>query len=212
MHLGLAFPDADEFMVQELSPKGMYQESHLEAALGYVTQFGTAIDGGAHVGTWSRVMSQRFHHVLAFEPSLDTYECLQWNLQQAGVTNVECLNMALGSRRGQVSMVLDVPNTARRNTGARFAIAEGPTLQESIDSFALQDLGFLKLDVEGSEPSALEGARETLKRCHPVVLFENKKLWTRHYGLPKDAVAQILQSHGYVFRERVGCDEIWGPA
>lgn len=206
---GVAFPDSDEFMVRELAPTGTYQLSHLEMALQFVKQYGSAIDGGAHVGTWSRVMAQHFGTVHAFEPSADTFECLQWNLAQAGVANVQCHNEALGAVPGFVSMALDAANAQRKNTGARFITKGGTIPVVTIDSLGLTDLGFLKLDVEGSEPMALEGAAETIRRCKPVVLFENKKLWTRHHGKPKNAVAQILTGHGYVHVASVSCDEIW---
>lgn len=208
---GVAFPDADEFMVQELAPTGTYQLAHLDAALKHVRNFSGAIDGGAHVGTWSRVMAGRFASVLAFEPSPDTFECLQWNLAEAGLTNVHAVNAALGSQPGFVAMALDAPNEARKNTGARFVRPGGSIPVVTIDSLGLADVGFIKLDVEGSEPAALEGASKTLATFKPIVLFENKRLWTRHHGRPKDAVVRILQRHGYRLVDKVSCDEIWGP-
>lgn len=206
---GVAFPDADEFMMQELAPAGTYQLAHLEKALDYVTTFGSAIDGGAHVGTWTRVMSGVFATVHAFEPSPDTFECLRWNLQRAAIANVHCHQAALGAAPGTVSMTLDAENEARKNTGARFVTAGGTIPLVTIDSLGLTDLGFLKLDVEGSEPAALRGAAATLRRCHPVVLFENKRLWTRHHGQPKDAVVRLLEAHGYRHAASVSCDQIW---
>ena len=209
---GVAFPDADRFMVEELAPSGTYQLSHLEAALKYVTNYSGAIDAGAHVGTWSTVMSRHFVSVLAFEPSPDTFECLQFNIAQAGITNVQCLQMALGAAPGFVTMALDKDNEARANTGARFTRPGGKIPVITIDSLGLADVGFIKLDIEGSEPAALEGAAKTIAKFKPVILFENKRLWTRHMGKPKDAVVRILLKHGYRLLEKISCDEIWGPA
>ncbi len=208
---GWAFPDADQFMVSELKVDGTYQLSHLEAALRHVTNFSGAIDGGAHVGTWSKVLSQRFASVIAVEPSLDTFECLEWNLNQAGCANVLRLCCALGATPGTATMALDAENAARANTGARFARAGGTVPVDTIDNWHLEDVGFIKLDVEGSEPMAIEGARETIARCRPIILFEDKRLWTRHFGLPKDAVAKLLTAQGYRPIEQVGRDAIWGP-
>lgn len=208
---GVAFPDADEFMVRELAPSGTYQLAHLEAALRHVRDLACAIDGGAHVGTWTRVMAARFERVLAVEPSPDTAECLIANVTAAALTNVEVHQAALGQGKGRVTMALDAANQQRANTGARFARAGGDIPVVTIDSFRLDRLGFLKLDVEGSEPFALAGAADTIATCKPIILFENKRLWTRHFGLPKDAVARILQGHGYRHLESISCDQIWGP-
>lgn len=208
---GWAFPDADRFMVDELGCDGTYQLDHLQAALRYVTEHGCAIDGGAHIGTWSKVMAGVFGTVVAIEPSADTFECLAFNMRQFRCDNVEPKNVAIGSEPGLVTMGLDAANEARANTGARFAQAGGTIPVETIDGWQLERVGFLKLDIEGSEPFALRGATETLKRCRPIVLFENKKLWTRHFGLPKGAVSDVLSAQGYRLLETVSMDQIWGP-
>ncbi|HEX8030279.1 MAG TPA: FkbM family methyltransferase [Vicinamibacterales bacterium] len=207
---GMWFPISDRFMVDELRADGTYQIDNLMAALRHVTNFDCAIDGGAHIGAWSRVMSAHFARVIAVEPSADTFEALTWNIEQFGCANVECRNVALGDATGHVTMALDPDQAARANTGARFVEAGGSIPVETIDSWNLPSLGFLKLDVEGSEPHALRGAVETLKRCRPIVLFESKFLWTRHYGLPKNIVAKFLEGLGYRMLEQVSRDQIWG--
>lgn len=209
MHCGLAWPDADRFMVDECAANGTYQLPNLVAALRHVKNWSVACDLGAHVGTWTKVMAGRFASVVAFEPSQDTFECLQYNVLQAGLTNVQCLQMAVGAAPGFVTMALDAPNQARANTGARFTRPGGAIPVTTIDSLGLTDVGFIKLDIEGSEPAALEGAAKTIATCRPVVLYENKALWTRNHGLPKDAVERILRSHHYILAERVSSDEIW---
>lgn len=206
---GIAFPDEDVFMVGQVQTGGTYQIANLEAGLRHVTDWTLAVDCGAHVGLWSRVMSGRFARVIAVEPSPDTFECLTWNLNHSGCANVHVKNVAVGAEPGFVHMDLTADQAARANTGARFAVAGGSIPVQTIDSWNLPSLGFLKLDIEGSEFVALQGATETLNRCRPVVLFENKRLWTRHFGLPKNAVDRLLRSAGYRLAESVSCDQIW---
>lgn len=198
-------------MVAELGCDGTYQLSHLEAALAHVKKFRTAIDLGAHVGTWSKVMAGRFQRVIAVEPSPDTFEALTTNVRQFGLTNVECRNVAVGAAVGTVTMTLDALNEQRANTGARYTVPGGSIPVEMLDGWGITDLDFLKMDIEGSEPHALHGALETLRRWKPIVLFEDKRLWTRHFGLPKDTVARTLTSLGYHQIAKVSMDAIWGP-
>lgn len=205
---GWQFPDADTFMASELQPDGTYQAAHVAAALAFVHDFSCAIDGGAHVGTWSRLLAAEFDAVIAVEPSEDTFEALVANMASFQCLNVDARRVALGDRAGFVSMTLDARNAARGNTGGRFVQTGGTIPVESIDDWALPTLGFLKLDVEGSEYAALCGARQTLARCRPVVLFENKCLWTR-YGIAADGPAQVLRALGYQHQASVSRDDIW---
>jgi FkbM family methyltransferase len=206
---GWAFPDADVFMLQQISESGDYQRSHLDAALKHVTDWSIAIDGGGHVGTFANVLSARFARVITVEPSPDTFECLQWNLAERGCVNVEARNVALGDAPGFVAMTLTDDQRLKANTGARFAVPGGTIPVEQIDTWQLPSLGLLKLDVEGAEYVALRGAEQTLRRCRPIVLFENKWLWTRHYGIAKDAVSKFLTKLNYHLVDQVCRDQIW---
>lgn len=211
VHGTWAFPDADTFMAAEIKPDGSYQAGHLRAALAYVTDFSCALDGGAHVGSWSRTLSAHFARVIAVEPSADTFEALTANMAAFGCVNVEAKRVALGALAGSVRMVLDGRGAAMQNTGARHAEPGGDVPVETIDAWKLPSLGLLKLDVEGSEPQALRGAVETLRRCKPIVIYEDKYLWKR-YGESRDAAARVLRDVGYVEIEQVKMDRIWRAA
>ncbi len=209
---GWAYPDVDDFMWREMKADGSYQAGNLTRALAHVTDWSIACDGGAHVGTWTKPLSARFARVIAVEPSPDTFEALAANMQAFGCRNVEIHQVALGATVGRVSIApLDARPAAMQNTGARYVREGGTIPRVRIDDWHLPTLGFLKLDIEGSEVFALEGARATLTRCRPIVLFENKGFWYWHYQLPKNAPHVLLTSLGYRFLEQAGKDEIWGP-
>ena len=205
---GLAMPAWDEFMVSIVPDDGRYQHENLEAAVARCARRRTVIDGGAHVGMWSRTFAGLFDRVIAFEPSPDTFACLRYNVR---AENVELRNQALGAKPGKVHMTLaGFEGTLReKNSGARYVAKGGDIDRVTVDSLGLDDLDLLKMDIEGSEVEALRGARNTLLRCKPVVLFECKNEWVRR-GFEKDAPQQFLESIGAEKFDRVGVDEIWG--
>lgn len=209
---GWAFPRADEFMAAAIRKDGSYQRANLDRALEHVTDWSCAIDGGAHVGTWTRLLAQRFKKVIAVEPSQDTFDALIANIRSFGLTNVVALRVALGAEPGFVTMApLDPRHAALKNTGARYVQPGTDIPRQRIDDLVVTSCGFLKLDIEGSEPLALAGARQMIRRCHPIVLFESKNLWKR-YGKGKPTPHDILRDLGYRHRDTVSHDEIWGPA
>lgn len=206
---GFAFPDADVFMASQLGADGRYQGDHLDEALEHVTDFSMALDGGAHVGTWTKVLADHFDQVVAVEPSPDTFEALVANV--GALPNVMCRELALGAGPGWVSLALDEKNTARQNTGARYIQVDGPIPMVTIDSLGLATLGFLKLDVEGSEFPALLGARGTIARGRPVILFEDKGFGSR-LGVKRGAIESFLAGLGYRKVAQLSADQIWRAA
>jgi len=207
---GWYVPDFDQQFEHLITADGTYQYPNLIAAVSQCKQLRTVIDGGAHIGTWSRVFAAFFDRVIAFEPSPDTFACLQRNVTDA---NVELRNQAIGKTAGQVSMTLaGFEGTPRQtNSGSRYAVKGGDIERVRIDSLELQDLDLLKMDIEGGEVHALMGAKKTLERCRPVVLFESKNEWRRH-GFSETAPHDFLASLGAVKLDHVGIDEIWGWA
>ena len=209
---GWAFPNEDEFMVGKMTDDNTYQKTHLDAAMRWVKIRGKldlAIDGGAHTGTWSQFMARDFKRVISFEPSPDTFEALTHNMRNAD--NAELRNQALGAGPGWVSMSIEglEKAIATKNTGARYVVEGGPISRVAIDSLGLSALDFLKLDVEGSEPNVLNGARKALLQFKPIVLFEDKSAW-KAFGFKRHAPQDILTALGARHLERVEMDEIWG--
>lgn len=169
--------------------------SVLEA--GVVKDYAAAIDGGAHRGDWSRIMAEHFAKVYAFEPSPDTFELLRANT--AALANVEARRQALFSHACRVQ----IRQPAKRETSTARYVREAFTARAdadavTVDSLALERCGLIKLDLEGAEFFALQGATDTLARCRPVLIVEEtKNLAERHYRLDRRALAKALAAFGY---------------
>lgn len=187
-------PEADSYFRQLLMPEG-FEINHLQEALKFCPRFRTAVDGGAHIGTWSVHMAKRFQKVLAFEPALDTYVCLAANT--IDYNNIMPINAALGPEAGRCIVVNDP--TRIGNTGAR-TVVDGAGREtvpvDALDQYNLVDLDFLKLDVEGAELLALIGAVSTIKRCKPTILVECKNFSPPRHGGP-EATIKFLKELGY---------------
>ncbi|MFZ5654479.1 MAG: FkbM family methyltransferase [Pseudomonadota bacterium] len=172
----------------------------IEAALAHIPRGGLAIDGGANVGVYSRIMARHFDRVIAFEPAPDTHACLVRNLGDWGLgERVEARAQALSDRAESVGM------KGRRGHRSLSRQVQGrgriPALR--IDDLGLSELAFLKLDLEGYEARALRGAAETLARCRPFVLFEDKPHKAERHGQAREA-HDLLLSLGARLIERIG--------
>lgn len=206
-------PEADTYFRDKLTDRG-FQVEHLEQALVHCRRFRTAIDGGAHIGTWSAYMATKFRNVIAFEPAPDTFACLTANTK--GLHNVLHVKAALGEKAGAGRLFDD--DSRPGNTGARHldqmcAIDRSEPVEiTTVDSIGLDDLDFLKLDVEGYELRALQGAAETLRRCKPVILIEVKKFNPPRFGVDHRAAARFLTGMGFREAQQIRNDVVfvWG--
>ena len=140
------------------------------------------LDDGANVGIYSLLFSRLVGSkgkVYAFEPTPPTFAQLEKNLLASGAKNVTAYSFALGCDPGQATIHL--PNGVSGHAALEphgDAWGEGPVepyevevrrLDDWADEKGLDRLDFVKLDLEGAEPLAIEDASATLRRHLPSI-------------------------------------------
>lgn len=165
---------------------------------------GIAIDGGAHVGSWTIEMAKYFKEIYAFEPFWESYMLLCENVINSELdADVTPSNMALLDKECQVKVVS--PAGRKTSTAKQIRLSPGgPVEGIAIDSLDLEGCDLIKLDLEGTEHLALRGARKTIKKFHPFLIIEFNNL-VRKYGSSEDNLEKTLLKMGYkeVWREGV---------
>ena len=164
---GWWLPDEDTHFEHYFNVQGHaeYQLTQRQKALHYVDKFDTALDIGGHVGFWAKPLSEKFQQVIAFEPHQPYIDLFTLNAPKAQIIKV-----ALGEHEGQAEL-----KTPGDNTGAAYLTEGSGTQIKTLDSFGFKDIDFIKIDCEGYEFPIIKGATQTLKRCRPVVIVEQKQ-------------------------------------
>jgi FkbM family methyltransferase len=206
---GWVLPASDRHFAKYLAsaPKvegrRMYQGQHIQQSLQFCASRRTALDVGGHVGFWSYYLALAFQRVHAFEPNELFAQCFERNVR---ARNVILHRVALGEVERRIELVVDPENTGA--THVRLDAA-GAIPMRRLDDLALDEVDFIKVDVEGFELQVLEGARDTLARCRPVVIVEQKDFASR-YGGERYGAAELLQSLGATPLAQVVQDLIFG--
>ena len=123
-------------------------------------------DGGAYNGdtiSLYRSKTQNKGDIYGIEPSFVSFRRMREKYGKE--ENIHLYNLALGEKDGEGRMELG------HGRGNRMEEGKG-TLIRSIDSILDgKSVDFIKLDIEGEEEKALEGARDTICRYKPKLLI-----------------------------------------
>ena len=181
---------------------GEYQKFSRDVTLKYVKNFNTvAIDVGANIGLWSRDLCKRFNHVYAFEPVKENVEYYEKNINESNYT---LYNVALGKEelKEQPVYVNDESCGAPSldSTKAQHS-SDIVTDVITLDSLNLNFVGYMKIDVQGTEKEVILGSLETLKNNNVCLVVELPRRNTEEKQY-HDEVTSILSDIGYTWQEQ----------
>jgi len=176
----------------------------------FINDYSTVLDIGANYGHYSVDMSKLCSKgkIYSFEPVPFTFQVLSKILNHFNLNDIELFNSAVSNQKGSVKMTVPVldfgaPNTGVAyigdNTSEKYLTVDVETLK--IDDLKIEGkLDFIKIDIEGHEPSAFIGMKATLKKHKPVILIEFSFSCLRRAGLnPNEFSDEIKNNYGYTF-------------
>lgn len=150
-------------------------ETELELLPRIVPTDKLAVDVGAARGLYTYFLSRIAPRVVAFEP----IPVLAAFLRRAVAPNVTVIEKAVSDRAGTTDLhVPVVRGHPTYNVGSLDAEHnDGPCIRHSVevttlDEESLDEVGFIKIDIEGHELNALRGAEDTIRRDRPTILVE----------------------------------------
>ncbi|MEL6258374.1 MAG: FkbM family methyltransferase [Pseudomonadota bacterium] len=147
----------------------------------FLPEGGCFFDCGANIGIYSlkaATLVGQAGTVVSFEPSQISFSRLKANVELNAFPQVELRKCAVSDHPGTATLYHGGggPNAyslVNKGGAQSHETVETTTIDAIVDVLAPTRLDVIKLDVEGAEPAALRGARRTLERFRPVVIFEN---------------------------------------
>ncbi len=174
------------------------QETELEILPEIVDRDKTAIDIGANTGLYTYFLARYARDVIAFEP----HELFADFLMKAVADNVVVINKGVSNTNSQLPFYIPVKYGRKQMNIASF---DKPSNSEmsyqthlvdtvTLDSMGFENVGFIKIDVEGHEYSVLQGAEQLIGSQRPVFQVEI-------LGDPeekrKNRTLAVLRDYGY---------------
>lgn len=160
-----------------------------------------SVDIGAKVGMYTYRIMRHSRATVAFEPNPIFNRMLEVALPECRVEPFAVSNVA-----GEARLRIPHRRSGRAIYG-RATIESGNPLEHEVasvdevvvqmrtlDGYEFDDIGFIKIDVEGHELTALEGAEQTVTRCKPNLLIEAND---RHRPGAVASLRAWFDAHGY---------------
>jgi FkbM family methyltransferase len=171
----------------------------ISAAIDACSDHDVAIDVGAHIGVWSRPLSERFNRVEAFEPNAEMRDYFAKNVT---ATNVVLHPFALGASKCEKRLV-DEGNSGQcyLDDGVGVTVLPLDSLKQA------GKISLIKIDTEGMDIEVIRGAEATIKRHKPVVVIE-ENICARRYGFAVGEARLLLESFGMKVHKKIGCDAV----
>ena len=207
----LRIDSADQF--QALMLLGLFDRGLVECVRTYAEPGSVVVDCGANVGYIA------LHAARSIGPggSVEAFECdprMAEVLREHARLNDASINvreLAVWNESGPIKLhVSEQPGWSSLQQGAAPSGTETQVMAVSLDAhLAEQDIdpervSLIKLDVEGAEPEALEGARGLLDAGTPALVVEIDANRSRRLGKNPEGIFNLLGEQGYRAAEVIG--------
>lgn len=174
-----------------------HDQNMLPIVLSYIPIGGMVIDVGAFIGDHTIAYLNKVREngmVYAFEPYINAFECLKFNLKN--YKNLNAFNYALGNSEDYISMEI-----VETNDGMNF-IKQGNDIRITrLDTISqnFTKLDFIKIDCEGYELDVLQGGQRTIQKYKPKMLIEINEMTLNRNNVKREDIYEWLDVAGYVY-------------
>ena len=178
---------------------------------------GDVLDIGANIGYTACVFASAVKtnakapaKIYAFEPDLASFATLGEIIRRKNLgDSVEMFHMAVGSAEGSLEFWHNEEHSADHRVvtdhfkSLRPAVEQTTTVAvTSVDNFVaarnLQNISFIKIDVQGYELAVCDGMRQTLEKFPQMsIAFEYAPEGMRELGFEPSALLDFFRSAGY---------------
>lgn len=170
-------PDLNDYIQRTIYDSCTFFELEILERISMLNLDGKVIiDVGANIGNHSLFFATNIKNskVYSFEPNKNITEVLNKNISINGIKDrVNISNVGLGNREARGNIKIINPDNIG---GSKVILSESgefeiKTLDGLFKKFN-EDIGFIKIDVEGMEIDVLEGGSKLIERFKPIICVE----------------------------------------
>ena len=191
----------------DLSINGVYGELDTKIIREEIHEGDIVIDVGANIGYYTLIFAQLVGSsgkVFAFEPESKNFEILKKNIEINNYPNIVAEQKIVSDKSGIVKLFIAEHGIVghrinQQKSSQKFIEVESIILDNYIKKLNLDNkINFIKIDVEGSEPKVLEGAKEIMQKSNQLKIFtEFNRESVKEYGVEPKEMIDLLYRNGF---------------
>jgi FkbM family methyltransferase len=184
---------------------GQYERAEFDMWRRLVPRAAMIADVGANIGWYCAHMGaiDSTARIIAFEPVPSTFHWLSKTIARNNLTNVIAERLAISNHPGSFDIYVDPSIAGAASAHPTVYVANSSPISvkaTTLDEYAtIHELRFdaIKLDVEGAELSALQGAKRVLTEHHPIIFSEMLRRHARAFGYHPNDILALMRGMNY---------------
>ena len=178
------------------------------------------LDIGANIGYFSLLAATNSSssRVISFEPVKKLFQELNENISINNIKNITPVNAAVGEINEEREIFLSAPGNMGMSSFQQPENYSGK--KEKVTVIAIDDwfktsglakIDLIKLDIEGSELTALKGMKEVLQKQRPVLIIEINPETLSLFSLKPFDICNYLNQlnfEGFIIAENGGLEDV----
>lgn len=159
-------------------------------------------DVGANVGSYTLTLARSAKRIYSFEASPSNAAVLRRFVKHSGLSNIEVIDKAVSDLTGEKINLFTSPDTGGNHSqfhdyGKGSETATTITLDQFAGDNKIDRVDVIKMDIEGGELRAFQGARRILRESHPLLLVEFNALVATPAGWKSSELYELIRGYGY---------------
>ena len=200
----MLLPRDDTVVTPLILAQRAWEPAESAALTALIRRGANVVDIGAHVGYMTMLAAARVGSegtVLAIEAHSGNFALLRENVARNGLSQVRAVHAAAWRSSGELRTLTVSPDNSGDH---RVFLRSGATDVSQVQTVAIDELiaadrriDVVKIDTQGTDHIAIEGMRNTIARCHPVVVVEFWPPGIDEFGDNPTSVLAFYRNLGY---------------
>ncbi len=201
----------DDIILKQIKSGQVFEPEVTDVASRFIKKGSAVLDLGANFGQMSLLFSRMVGSsgvVHSFEAQRAVFELLKRNIEINGVANVRPTFGAVLNETGRV-LHFPAPDFTRFASYGSYNVPLDATQGDEVTSLQIDDIdfdrpiSFMKVDVQGCDLFALQGAKNTIEKHKMPILFEFEQRFQNEYGTTFQDYVKFVNDINYQFVETI---------